>query len=275
MTISSEIVLFHVDPPHPPPLHFTDIPHRVLFELCVRSIRHYSPSSRIVLLTDETTQIAAACPDVECIRHFGIRTEWMMYERSRLYLEHVIRRHKEGSARGIVLMDTDIVVARDLSEIFALAFDAGLTVRHVPGTELDDFGVPRNTGAASPINGGVVFAKPTQGAVSFFTEQMRMYDHLHEHAHLSFGAAVSDIRSWGGDQFALMAMVGRQLLQQAPQTLEHRGALVRFFDCDRYNFSPELNGSATVDYLRTKYIIHMKGPRKNFMPALAHALGIS
>lgn len=270
MENTTEIVLFHVHDPAPA-LNFGDVPNELLFDICVRSIRAKSPSSAITLLTDDATTLGANYPDVEIIRS-AVNTDFIMYERSRLYAEHVARRTREGSARNMAFLDIDIIVNRDIAGVFTEAFDVGLTFRIEPGLRLDERGIPLNT-AASPINGGVIFARPTAAASAFFTEQMRVYDALHKEGNFAVTLA-KDIRKWGGDQFALMAIAGKALLVEAKSTAAIASAQVRFLPCDLYNFTPEDGAEITPALLAPCFIIHMKGPRKKAMPALAQWMGI-
>jgi hypothetical protein len=109
--------------------------------------------------------------------------------------------------------------------------------------------------------------------VAFFKEQMARYDALHARGGIP-KTMVQDIRKWGGDQFALMNMVGRVLVEERPESIEYAGAQVRFLDCDIYNYSPEQGSQLTKAMLESKYIFHMKGPRKEWMSLLAGWMGI-
>lgn len=271
MASPTEIVLFHAHDPAPA-LYFGDVPHEALFDVCVRSIRAKSPGSRITLLTDPFTNIHARYPDVIAFRDASIRPEFIMYERARLYGEHVARRAHEGSMTPLVFLDIDIIVNRDLGGVFAAAFDVGLTCRLRQGVILNARGLPANT-QESPINGGVLFARPTVAAAEFFREQMHVYDRLHAEGNIPHAMA-KDIRKWGGDQFALMAMVGRELFAKRSETLKYGEATVRFFDCGTYNFTPDADTQMSHAMLADKYILHMKGPRKKLMPQLAQWMGI-
>jgi hypothetical protein len=273
MTYTNEIVLFHVRDPAPA-LRFSELPNETLFDLCVRSIRTRSPDSRITLLTDGATEMGNAYPDVEVIRDPALKTELLMYERARMYGEHVARRAAEPGALPLVFMDVDILVNRDLGEVFSLPFDVGLTYSLHPGIALDANDVPINT-RASPINGGVIFARPTSAAAAFFKDQMARYDALHARGGFT-NLMAQDIRKWGGDQFALMSMVGRALVEKRPKLVEHAGAQVRFMECDVYNYSPfdyDIT-EANLPKLNDKFILHMKGKRKQWMPELAKTMGI-
>src|SRR5262245_35100073 len=106
MTHTNEIVLFHVRDPAPA-LHFGNVPNETLYNLCVRSIRARSPHSRITLLTDATTDMGSAYPDVELVRDHALKTQYLMYERARMYGEHVARRAADPSALPLVFLDID------------------------------------------------------------------------------------------------------------------------------------------------------------------------
>lgn len=276
MSNATEIVLFHVDDPNP--ARFSgdgNTLYNVIFNLCIRSIRHFSPGSTITLVTDENTRINDPYPDLTVIRSY-VDTDRIMYERSRLYKEHVERRSAEQGAPSMAFLDTDIFVMRDLAPVFSPEFDVALTTRLTQDTVLNEHGMYDQTKSVSPINGGVLFAKPTNGAVAFFREHMRVYDELHGRGELAFhqGGEPTDIRKWGGDQFAYMAMVGKDLQANRPSPFVHKDALVRFYDCDTYNYSPDMNSAVTYEQLTSKYVVHMKGRRKVFMPAVAKMLNI-
>lgn len=270
MQYTNEIVLFHVEDPQPARHNFTT-PNATLFDVCIRSIRANSPGSRIVLLTAPGTHLHAAYPDVVCMAE-PVNTGQIMYERSRMYKDFVALRCAEGSTLPITLMDIDIIVNRDLADVSALPFDVGLTWIFLPHVELDARGLATNT-QISPINGGVIFCRPTPAACAFFTEQMRMFDRLHAEGNIPQNLT-TDIRKWGGDQYALMAMLGKTLFARRGGTTHHAGALVRFFPSDIYNYTPPKDTKFAREMFAPKYLIHMKGRMKDLMLPLAQWLGI-
>jgi hypothetical protein len=71
-----------------------------------------------------------------------------------------------------------------------------------------------------------------------------------------------------------MNMVGRVLVEERPTSVQFSGVNVRFLDCDTYNFSPELGMTITSETIAPVFILHLKGPRKKWMPMLAKWMGI-
>ncbi len=269
--VKHEIVFFHAHDPAPA-LNFGDTSAETMFDVCVRSIRARSPS-RMTLLTNLHTELGKNHADVERTVDASLDTRVLIYEKARLYTEHLARRVAEGADACITFLDIDIIVTRDLSEAFAADFDVGLTVRIPEGITLDANHLPHNT-PTSPINAGVIFCRPTKPALAFMQEMLRVFNRLHEEGAVPASAMVPDMKKWGGEQYAMMNMVGRELVEKRPETLRYGETLVRFFDCDTYNFTPQIGVQLSAEELAPKYVLHMKGPRKHTMPSLAQWLGI-
>jgi hypothetical protein len=264
--VTNEIVLFHVDDPLPAVV-FSGVSSQLQFDLCMQSIARRSQSSRVTLLTDSRTDLRCDNSSLSILRS-EVSLELLMLERTRLYLEHVRRRANEGALVPITLMDIDILVARDLGGVFdGEDFDVGLTVRFPPGLVLDDDGLPVNT-MISPINGGVIFVRPNAASVAFFEEMLSKILMLHKKGVYAPKLA-GDIRKWGGDQFALMHMLGKRLIADRPNVINHAGVKVRFFSCETHNYSPDTIGEISRDRLSETFILHLKGPRKDWMPGVA------
>lgn len=225
MTKTNEIVIFWTQDPHP--YHESQKCPPESVKVCLRSIRSRSPSSHIVLLTDPHFHFGEEEDDIEYVRR-DIRTEHLMYERERLYEEHLRLRHQQKSSLGITFMDVDIIVNKDLGEVFKEPFDIGLTVWVHPDMRLDERGIPVDSSLPSPINGGVIFCRPTEAAVEFFREHMNMYDRLHQEGGFAPGFS-PDIRKWSGGQFAFMAMLGKEVVEKGAETVSYGNTLVNFF----------------------------------------------
>ena len=170
-------------------------------------------------------------------------------------------------------MDPDVLVSRNPLDVFKKQFDVGLTYHREPKVVLDRRGLPLNT-QASPINGGVIFCRPTAGAEAFFAEHVRMYDRLDAEGDIPL-RFVPNIRLWGGDQYVLMALVGLALFSTPGRVLHCCGAKVRFFPCSTYNFTPKPCINLTREGLSCKYLIHLKGRLKGEMPRWAEWMGLT
>jgi hypothetical protein len=142
----------------------------------------------------------------------------------------------------MVLIDSDVLVTRPLSDVFAQDFDVGLTWREVD---------------TMPFNGGVLFLNNVRpdAVRSFFKAVFDIYNARHLHR-----------SKWFGDQTAIAEFVGLGVEQvaAAPQVTKE-GVRVLFLPCETYNYSPENEMSAIRTPLGDKAILHFKGARKALM----------
>jgi hypothetical protein len=203
-----------------------------------------APRARRILLTDEHTPVPASMQVDEVIRH-PIDLDKLMYERMRvqaLYLAH------RPASRVSVLMDSDVVVNREPSPVFAQDFDIGLTWR-------PEF-------ADSPFNGGMIFVGVGGKGLEFFERARACYDALAADPVVT-AAFPRELRGWWGDQFALAATVGYQdYARRQGDGLDVAGIRTRFFPCSEYNFTIEPNVPYPADVLAAKFFVHFKGNRK-------------
>ena len=239
-----ELVAFHANMPATPSGIHVQIDYLDVLALSFESAALRAPRARRILLTDEHTPVPPALKIDEVIR-FPIDLERLMYERMRvqsLYLE------QRRADRVSVLLDSDVVINREPSTIFAETFDVGLTWR-------PEF-------ADAPFNGGVIFIGKGNGGAAFFHRTLTCYNAL------AASTAVSaffprDLRAWWGDQFAIAATVGyHAYATRQTDGIEVDGLRARLFPCSEYNFTIEPNSNYPGDVLGRKYFVHFKGNRK-------------
>lgn len=142
----------------------------------------------------------------------------------------------------IVFLDTDMLLNRDLAFVFEQDFDIGLTWRpHSP----------------DPVNGGLILVnnRRPDAARSFFAQFVREFEADH-----------ADQARWFGDQASL-----RQMLEipahgtDLPPPQRVGEALVTFFPCEVFNFTPVNHPIGLAAPLDDKVVLHFKGPRKWMM----------
>jgi len=252
-----EIVLFHADLPKAPSGVHGRLDYLEVAAASFAAAAHNAPRARRILLTDEHTPVPDDIGAHDVVRH-TIDCSRLMYERMRIQERHLASR---VAGRATVFMDVDVMTNRDPAEIFAQDFDIGLTWR----VEFPE----------APINGGLIFAAPGDGALTFFREARRCYDALADDGRIA-GLFERDLRAWWGDQFALAQMLGyRQLAERGPNGMLVGGSRVHLFPCEDYNFTPEANVSYGDAFLRSRHFLHFKGNRKTMQAAYLERISAS
>jgi len=207
-------------------LHVGD--DRSLPEIMVRSARLAMADAHIVQFTDEVTPPVAG---VDTVIRRPVSGEELMIAR----LDHLAGfEHREA-----IFLDTDIIVRRDLREVFELSFDVALTRRYGVLVVADDDPFRQHFPSGNlidymPYNAGVMFSR-TQ---DFWVDCRKACEDMHP-----------DFRRWYGDQMALKAVVDR------------REYAVFELAAPILNYSPEHAQDRPDDAL----ILHYKGARKAWM----------
>lgn len=241
-----------------PPLHFvtfhadlsadneqahphTELAHKQyveLIQMMFASARHLHPGSRCTVLTTPQTDLSDL-PDWIGRVPSEANADTLMRDRMAAQVSFLANDHFD---LPIVLIDSDILVTRPLTEVFDLDFDVGLTWREIK---------------TMPFNGGVIFLNNRRPeAVNKFVKSV--FD--------IFGARHAHRSKWFGDQTAIAEYVGllaEEILSNPKVEIE--GVLVSFFPCEIYNYSPDNALAGVRDPLSAKAILHFKGDRKRFM----------
>jgi hypothetical protein len=128
-----------------------------------------------------------------------------------------------------ITLDTDVIVKKDLREVFLQKFDVALTRRY--GTILSPDG--ENIVESMPYNTGVMFSRNKV----FWKNAAKILRNMPESAH-----------SWWGDQLSVRIAV------------ERGGFDVLDLSCDTHNYTPKDQADD-----KDCYVLHFKGNRKDWM----------
>lgn len=288
MNTNAEMVLFFVNDKEQDLeklLHLQQVNQMITpaqtLQACVQSLRRHTPNARIALITDADTNIHSAEDRIEVLRDGGIAFDRLIYDRVRVYKEYLEKALEEGRTAPIFFLDTDLLINKNLLDAFALPFDVGFTATFPKNLAYSARGLVMNSNM-TPVNGGVMMCRPTRAAVQFYREWLSLIetlgatDDLAEYGH-AIDAVRKDFLKWWGAQHALMVMLGRQMLAGERDRIMYNDAHVRIFDGSLYNYSPPIldapNGSKMIDISEsdtvTRYVFHMKGVRKLFIPQLS------
>jgi hypothetical protein len=270
-SITNEIILFHVEDRDPAML-FEEANNETLLELCIKSIQKNSPSSIVKLITNAETANKWILPEIEVVIDQDIKTDELMYSRTKSYFKYVKNKIDKDERIPIAFLDIDILVTKDFSEVYNEYFDLGVTYRIDDNLSLDSDGIHNNT-QVSPINGGVLFLNSSNECLTFIDEWLHVFENLSKNNKIK-NKFVENIKKWGGDQYALMNILGKYLHSHGGRTLNYKGIKVKFFPCDTYNYSPSIGKKIDRDLIKKIYVLHMKGPRKKYMKQLAEWLSI-
>ena len=178
----------------------------------VSALNNAMPGVEIVQLTDMNTPAVDGTTPIRSDRKFDNLTIFRMDHLSRL----------DGD---VLCIDTDVIVQKDMSPVFAFDFDVALTWR----SELihDPNGV--NITILMPFNTGVIFSRNP-----FFWEEAVRF-------------VIDKDIGWYSDQIAVASLSN------------HFNVLK--LHCDNFNYTPKNED----DNLSARYAVHYKGKARKFM----------
>ena len=180
-------------------------------ELMVASVRRFIDCEALQL-TDIDTPLVSGCT--------AVRRQFDGENLTMFKMEHLSNIDGE-----ILVLDTDIIVQKDISKVFAFDFDVALTWRD--GPIWADNG--QDLAKIMPINCGVMFSR----SPAFWAHCLEWSK---EHP-----------GGWYADQFAVAA--------------NWRRFNVLRLNCDNFNHTP----NTKAEDVSKRYVVHYKGKRKEWM----------
>lgn len=213
--------------------------------------RGFNPDCRILYVTGESDDTAFVPADVTVVR-LPLNPGWLMYERVVAMNAYLASAAFTGHT---AFLDSDAFANAPLETVFDLDFDVAVTYRTSPGL--------------MPLNEGVIFAtrRPGDGAKAFFRRYLGTYEALCDDARVK--EVYGDIRRWRGGQLSLN---GAAIATGHLSDLDRRmidGALVRYLNCDDFNFFIRDSEQYSKFQLKRKYVLHLKGPSKGSVASAA------
>lgn len=206
--------------------------------------RGFNPDCRILYVTGEKDDTAFVPADVTVVR-LPLNPGWLMYERVVAVNAYMTSAAFTGHT---AFLDSDAFANAPLEKVFDLTFDVAVTYRTSPGL--------------MPLNEGVIFAakRSGNGARTFFRRYLGTYEALCDDARVK--EVYGDIRRWRGGQLSLngAAIATGQLSDLDRRVIDR--ALVRYLNCDDFNFFIRDSEQYSKFQLKRKYVLHLKGPSK-------------
>lgn len=139
--------------------------------------------------------------------------------------------HLSELAGEWITLDTDIIVLKDLREVFNKGYDFDVALTRRYGKILDQDGI--DIVAYMPYNTGVMFSRNRQFWKDAYKALLKMPESAHK---------------WWGDQLSVRLAV------------ESNRYNVLELNCDEYNYSPNSEKEN-----KDVYVLHFKGKRKDWM----------
>jgi len=219
--------------------------------LAATSLKITNPNARLILLTDQRTELGPLQPLADIVR-VPLDAGLLIYSKLRAFQAVAY----SGRVRTpIAFLDTDICLNPGAIRVFDDGFDVGLTYRLGPGS------------MTMPINEGVILgpAGNTPPLCAFFDWYLGLSDAMSDLAAMRTRYGF-DVRRWWCGQLALGALLDWKVPPVAAADRTIAGIRCRFLDCEEYNYTVVAADSAAT--LEKKWALHFKGAKaKNLMSA--------
>ena len=241
--------------------------YQFILQVFILAVKRWRADATIYLVTSNDSVLFDFAGDGVKVIGLDVDPATPMFERVNAMCAYV---HSKAFSADTLFLDSDAFMNAQFDNILNGDFDVAITTR--PNSGL------------MPVNEGVIIGKYAgkERVQAFFTQYVSTYERLlnDETVQSYYG----DIRKWRGGQLTLNVITH----QASPYTPYHvltlDGVSVRVLPCDPFNYSWEYGQSLSVDELKGKYIIHVKGGRKeglkqiseiikNFLPDRPKATG--
>jgi hypothetical protein len=209
-----------------------------MIAMCLRSARQWHPGCSLEILTDLTTQFECLPEGVQIVR-FNLDATRVMFSRLQAQIQYL--RGLSGHDT-VVLLDSDMLVNGDLSELDHHDFALGVTIRD---------------NVQMPVNGGLLVASGRRRAeaIDLLAQVLDFYS-----------GRYTDQSVWWGDQLALRDLVLEHLGQGYDWTPTNSGS-IWLLASEIYNYTPDycdmylqLSRRRSIEK-----VLHFKGGRKRLM----------
>ena len=239
-------VFFHVDvgENHPfldgrqgPKVDYLDT-----LDMACRAARATQPGIKIILLTDEATNLQGF-KGADYVVSVPRDPDHLMYARLRACQALAMSGRLAGPA---LFLDTDVCLNRDFAPLLGGTFEIGMTYRSAVRFPL------------MPINEGLFMSTGVRpGALAeFLGTCLDIYDWLAQLPHVRERYGF-DVRFWRGGQLSLNVFTDWKVPPLAPDNATFHGVRCRFFHCETHNYS--VSADSALEALDNYWALHFKG----------------
>jgi hypothetical protein len=285
MQVNTEIVLFYINDKRKqiekilPVFTFNNqnISPSEMIRLCVSSINKNMPNAKIVLITNSETNIHKGLESIKVINADNISHERLLYDMHcfrRNYIENKI-----NAKCNLIFTDIDILINKNMDEVFEKNFDIATTIDPNSNLELDVNGLPVRGSYMFNFTGGIYFIKPSSNVLKFYDYFLEEWFYLNSHEDfVNYAERQEDVKTnflrWWGELHTLSKLFGHEVLTGVARRKKINDAELIFLPEEKYNFAPPMidnnNNTATINLKNLEQVsmIHFRGGRKIFMPAV-------
>lgn len=261
-TTARNVFVYHTDLPPDEGIAYRDVAikpqrfdYRAVLEHFIERMRRFLPDATLVLATCPDSAYSALAAEDVTVVELPVDVTSPMYSRALAMYAYAMSR---AFCADTLFADSDAFPNAPLDTLFALRFDIALTYRALPGL--------------MPVNEGVILVRAARPAAvrDFFARFVATYDRLLSDSRVL--AHYGDVKRWRGGQLALNALV-HGLAPFSPYRVDRVGdAVVRFLPCDTFNFSWDYAQDPRRARFDGRYIVHLKGGRKEALQLLRDAM---
>ncbi len=254
----TSLFVYHVDLPAGLEVRYRDVrldlervDYLAVLDHFIECKRRHLPGAVLYLVTSLNSRFSGLADEDVRIVPLAVDPAQPMYSRAVAMYAYALSRAFNGDT---AFLDSDAFPNAPFEDIFRLDFDVGLTYRL--------------TSDLMPINEGAIFARRRrrEAVQRFFQTVLATYEVLVDDPRIL--SYYGDIRTWRGGQLALNAIV-RSLMPLSPYRRYLLGeSIVRFLPCDTFNFSYDYKENAEEVSFSGKYVVHLKGSRKDALEVL-------
>lgn len=261
------LFVFHISGIQKSEVNFRDVKldlsrfdYTELLNTFIRATFLAKPDAQIILVTEKGSTLTKLKEPQVHIVEIPLNPEFPMYERALSMCAYV---NSPSFNNNTIFLDSDAFLTKDPTPIFDGGFDIALTFREIPGL--------------MPINEGVIFAshRNQEKVRIFFKNYLATYDTLiTDKKVLDY---YGNIKQWRGGQLSLNA----QVINDSPfspykdfSNDQSDSPKIGFLPCDIFNYSFEYGKSLKDTDAEDRYILHLKGVRKEALEHLKYILNI-
>lgn len=257
------IFLYHVDMGEASHLSYRDISfdasrydYRIVIDTFLECVQQWLPNAMVYLATKNASPLREFASEQVRVVELDVDAARPMYERVFAMCAYT---QSVAFSANTLFLDSDAFLNADITPYLEADFDIAITTRDTPGL--------------MPINEGVIVARMEhpEAVKSFFLRYLATYETLvNDPPTQTF---YGDIRKWRGGQLSLNAITHNLSPFSPYRTLSVMGTRLRALPCDVFNYSYEYGSSLNLENLDMKFIVHLKGARKDVMEQFRAYLG--
>ncbi len=221
----------------------------------IAAVNRWRPDANIYIATNCDSSLFTFSGNNVKVIGLDVDATTPMFERVNAMCAYVFSQAFDADT---LFLDSDAFLNAKFEDILNGDYDVAITTRPNQGL--------------MPVNEGVIVAKVDrkEQVQTFFSRYVGTYEKLIDDETVK--SYYGDIRKWRGGQLTLNAIT-RQASPFTPyRNINIQGVSVRALPCDPFNYSWDYGQSVNVNELKEKYVIHVKGGRKEAVKEISKVI---